>query len=156
MDKLDYQIISELKKNARQTASQLSKTIHLSVSTVIERIRKMEKTGLIKAYTVITNDQALGNEITVLMEVSMEHPRYNDEFISRINEHPNIIACYYLTGEFDFILKICCQSSDHLEQIHNHIKDCPGVRLTRTHYVLRTVKNIYSSTPEYTEEEEES
>ena len=48
-------------------------------------------------------------------------------------------------GEFDFMLKICCRSSDHLEQIHNRIKDYPGVRLTRTHYVLRTVKNIHSS-----------
>lgn len=148
MDKLDYQIINELRSNARQTASDISKAIHLSVSTVIERIRKMEKTGLIKSYTVITNDHRLGNDITVLMEVSMEHPRFNEDFIARINDHPNIIACYYLTGEFDFMLKICCRSSEHLEQIHNQIKDCPGVRLTRTHYVLRTVKNIYSSSPE--------
>ena len=152
MDKLDFQIISELRNNARQTASDISKNIHLSVSTVIERIRKMEKNGLIKSYTVITNDHKLGNDITVLMEVSMEHPRFNDDFISRINDHPNIIACYYLTGEFDFMLKICCRSSEHLEQIHNQIKDCPGVRLTRTHYVLRTVKNIYSSRPEFDEE----
>ena len=152
MDKLDFQIISELRNNARQTASDISKNIHLSVSTVIERIRKMEKNGLIKSYTVITNDHTLGNDITVLMEVSMEHPRFNDDFISRINDHPNIIACYYLTGEFDFMLKICCRSSEHLEQIHNQIKDCPGVRLTRTHYVLRTVKNIYSSSPEFDEE----
>ena len=152
MDKLDYQILAELKKNARQTASEISKTIHLSVSTVIERIKKMEKSGLIRTYTVITDDHKFGNDITVLMEVGMEHPRYNDDFIRYINNAPNIVACYYLTGEFDFLLKICCRSSEHLEQIHNQIKDCPGVRLTRTHYVLRTVKNIYSSSPEFDEE----
>lgn len=145
MDNLDYQILSELKKNARQTASDISKNIHLSVSTVIERIKKMEKSGLILYYTAITDDSKLGNDITVLMEISMEHPRYNEDFIHQVNTHPNIIACYYLTGEFDFLLKICCRSSDHLEQIHKHIKDCAGVRLTRTHYVLRTVKNIHSS-----------
>ena len=145
MDKLDYQILNELKKNARQTASDISKSIHLSVSTVIERIKKLEKSGLIQSYTVITDDSKLGNDITVLMEISMEHPRYNEDFIKQVNTHPNIIACYYLTGEFDFLLKICCKSSDHLEQIHKHIKDCNGVRLTRTHYVLRTVKNIHSS-----------
>lgn len=148
MDKLDLEIINELKKNARQTASEISKSIHLSVSTVIERIRKMEKSGVIQSYTVITSDNRLGNDITVLMEVSMEHPRFNEEFINCINDNTNVIACYYLTGEFDFMLKICCHSSEHLEQIHNVIKDCPGVRLTRTHYVLRTVKNIYSSLPE--------
>lgn len=150
MDKLDQQIIHELKKNARQTASEISKTIHLSISTVIERIRKLEKSGMIQSYTVITNDQKLGNDITVLMEVSMEHPRFNEDFIRTITTHPNIIACYYLTGEFDFMLKICCRSSEHLEQIHSQIKDCAGVRLTRTHYVLRTVKNIFSSEPEET------
>ena len=148
MDKLDYQILNELKKNARQTASEISKNIHLSVSTVIERIRKMEKSGLIQNYTVITDDALLGNDITVLMEISMEHPRYNDDFIRQVNSNPNIIACYYLTGDFDFLLKICCRSSDHLERIHNAIKDCPGVRLTKTHYVLRTVKNIHSSQAE--------
>ena len=136
MDNLDYQILTELKQNARQTASDISKSIHLSVSTVIERIKKMEKSGLIESYTVITDDSKLGNDITVLMEIGMEHPRYNDEFIDHINKDPNIIACYYLTGD---------KSSDHLEQIHNRIKDYPGVRLTRTHYVLRTVKNIHSS-----------
>lgn len=148
MDKLDYQILNELKNNARQTASEISKNIHLSVSTVIERIRKMEKSGLIQNYTVITDDALLGNDITVLMEISMEHPRYNDDFIRQVNSNPNIIACYYLTGDFDFLLKICCRSSDHLERIHNSIKDCPGVRLTKTHYVLRTVKNIHSSQAE--------
>ena len=151
MDKLDYQIINELKKNARQTASEISKTIHLSVSTVIERIRKLEKSGMIEAYTIITNDHKLGNEITVMMEISMEHPRYNEGFIAFINEHPNIVACYYLTGEFDFMVMICCRSSEHLEQIHNQIKDCKGIRNTRTHYVLRTVKNIFSTAPEMPE-----
>lgn len=152
MDKLDYQILGELKMNARQTASEISKTIHLSVSTVIERIKKMEKSGLIRTYTVITDDHKFGNDITVLMEVGMEHPRYNEDFIKYINDAPNIVACYYLTGEFDFLLKICCRSSEHLEQIHNQIKDCPGVRLTKTHYVLRTVKNIFTADQAYEEE----
>lgn len=152
MDKLDYQILGELKMNARQTASEISKTIHLSVSTVIERIKKMEKSGLIRTYTVITDDHKFGNDITVLMEVGMEHPRYNEDFIKYINDAPNIVACYYLTGEFDFLLKICCRSSEHLEQIHNQIKDCPGVRLTKTHYVLRTVKNIFTADQPYEEE----
>ena len=61
MDNLDFQILTELKANARQTASDISKTIHLSVSTVIERIKKMEKSGLIQSYTVIGHDARIGN-----------------------------------------------------------------------------------------------
>ena len=85
---------------------------------------------------------------TALMEISLEHPRYNELFIENIKKNPNIISCYYLTGEFDYLLKIACQSSEHLEQIHHWIKDQGGVRQTRTHYVLRTEKNIYSPLPE--------
>ena len=131
MDYLDQQILMKLKENARQSASDISKEIHLSVSTVIDRIRKMESSG-----------------VTALMEISLEHPRYNELFIENIKKNPNIISCYYLTGEFDYLLKIACQSSEHLEQIHHWIKDQGGVRQTRTHYVLRTEKNIYSPLPE--------
>ena len=119
MDYLDQQILMKLKENARQSASDISKEIHLSVSTVIDRIRKMESSGVIESYTVITDEKKTGNDVTALMEISLEHPRYN-----------------------------ACQSSEHLEQIHHWIKDQGGVRQTRTHYVLRTEKNIYSPLPE--------
>lgn len=147
MDSLDYQILSILKENARKKASDISKEIHLSVSTVIERIRKLETAGMIESYTIITNDHRLGNDVTALMEVSLDHPRYGDAFTSRILEHPNIVSCYYLTGEFDYLIKISCRSSEHLEQIHKWIKDQDGVCATRTHFVLRTVKNIHSALP---------
>lgn len=148
MDNLDYQILCKLKENARQTASEISKEIHLSVSTVIDRIHKMESFGIIDSYTVITNDHKIGNDVTALMEISLEHPRYNEPFTENIKKNPNIISCYYLTGEFDYLLKIACKSSEHLEQIHHWIKDQKGVRQTRTHYVLRTEKNVHSSLPD--------
>lgn len=152
MDSLDYEILNILKKNARKKASDISKEIHLSVSTVIERIRKMESSGVIEAYTIITNEHKVGNDLAALMEISLDHPRYNESFSIKIMEHPNIISCYYLTGDFDFMLKISCRSSEHLEQIHKWIKDQEGVRSTKTHIVLRNIKNIYSSLPS-TEEE---
>lgn len=147
MDKIDFQILEILKSNGRERASEISKEVHLTVSTVIERIRKMEQSGIIKGYTVLTDDPQVGNDVTVIIEVSLDHPKYEDAFMESVNSHPNIIACYYLTGEFDYILKITCRSSHHLEEIHRWIKDQPGIRKTRTHYVLRTVKNIYTSLP---------
>ena len=124
MDYLDQQILIKLKENARQSASDISKEIHLSVSTVIDRIRKMESSGIIKSYTVITDEHKTGNDVTALMEISLEHPRYNELFIENIKKNPNIISCYYLTGEFDYLLKIACQSSEHLEQIHQRSGWC--------------------------------
>lgn len=147
MDSLDYQILEKLKSNARQRASEISREVHLSVSTVIDRIHKMEAAGIIKSYTIITDDAKVGNDVTVLIEVSMEHPQFNDTFIENVTGNPYVIVCYYLTGEFDFLLKVTCKSSEHLEEIHKWVKSQAGVRQTRTHYVLSTIKNIHSSLP---------
>ena len=86
MDYLDQQILMKLKENARQSASDISKEIHLSVSTVIDRIRKMESSGVIESYTVITDEKKTGNDVTALMEISLEHPRYNELFIENIKK----------------------------------------------------------------------
>ena len=152
MDILDYKILSLLKTNAREKASAISREIHLSVSSVIERIHKLETSGIIQSYTIITDEAAIGNDLTALMEISLEHPRFTENFVQYIKSNPNIVSCYYLTGEFDYMLKICCHSSKELEEIHREIKQQEGIRMTRTHYVLRTEKNIYTSLPEYSSE----
>lgn len=147
MDNIDYIILNLLKQNSRITASQISKQIHLSVSTIIERIKKMESSGIIQRYTMMTNGQKLGNDVTVLMEVSIEHERYNESFSDNMSNHQNVEACYYITGDFDFIVKISCHSSEQFEMIHKWIKNIKGVRATRTHYVLKTVKESESYIP---------
>ena len=71
MDAIDYKILKILQKNARETASNISKEIHLSVSAVIERIRKMEETGVIKEYTIIVDEKKTGNEMTASIRSSL-------------------------------------------------------------------------------------
>ena len=145
MDRLDYKILKILQKNARETASNISKEIHLSVSAVIERIRKLEESRVIQEYTIIVDEKRTGNGMTALMEVSLEHPRYFDSFAEAIRRMDTIVSCYYQTGDFDLLLKLACRSSDELEEIHREIMSLDGVSDTRTHVVLKTVKNIYSA-----------
>ncbi len=141
MDAIDYKILHRLRENARQKASAIGEEINLSVSAVLERIRKMEKCGLIEGYTVILDQKQMGNDMTALMEVSLEHPRFYDSFTEMVRENENIISCDYLTGDFDFILKIVTDTSESLESIHRHIKSLEGVSATRTHFVLKNVKD---------------
>lgn len=147
MDSIDYKILTCLKQNARQKASAISEQINLSVSSVIERIKKMEANGIIEDYTVIINNKSLGNDVTALMEVSLEHPKYFDSFTAMVRHEVSITSCYYLTGEFDFVLKIITDSSDNLELIHRKIKSLDGVSATKTHFVLKNIKNDYTSIP---------
>ena len=147
MDGVDYKILKILQKNARETASNISKEIHLSVSAVIERIRKMEETGLIKDYTIIVDEKKTGNVMMALMEVRLGNPKYFDGFAEAIQEMNEIVSCYYQTGDFDLMLKISCRDSEALEQLHRQVMSLEGVNDTRTHVVLKTVKNIYSAIP---------
>ncbi len=145
MDSIDYKILKILQRNARETASNISKEIHLSVSAVIERLRKLEENRVIQEYTIIVDEKRTGNDMIALMEVSLEHPRYFDAFAEAIQKMDTIVSCYYQTGDFDLLLKIACRSSDELEEIHREIMSLEGVSDTRTHVVLKTVKNIYSA-----------
>lgn len=147
MDNIDYKILRILQKNARETASNISKEIHLSVSAVIERIRKMEETGVIKNYTIVVDDKLTGNVMTALMEVRLENPRHYEQFAERLKDIDEIVSCYYQTGDFDFLLKISCGSSEELEEIHRHLMSIEGISATRTHVVLKNVKNIYTAIP---------
>ncbi|MGM9649036.1 MAG: Lrp/AsnC family transcriptional regulator [Butyricicoccaceae bacterium] len=140
MDKIDIQLLRCLQKNSRAKASDISRQINLSVSAVIERIRKLEESGVIRQYTLLLDNRKMGNDITALIEVNLEHPRYYDSFTKMVMEHPYIVSCYYLTGDFDFELKVITDSSDHLESIHRDIKSMTGVHSTRTHFVLKNVK----------------
>ena len=141
MDTVNIAILACLKRNARMKASDIGKEINLSVSAVIERIKKMEANGTIEKYTVVLNQKQMGNDLAALIQVNLEHPKFYDGFTAIISEEKSVQECHYLTGEFDFMLKILTDSSENLEKIHRKIKSLNGVQATKTHFVLKTIKN---------------
>ncbi|MDR2753397.1 MAG: Lrp/AsnC family transcriptional regulator [Oscillospiraceae bacterium] len=148
MDALDIQILQSLGQNARRKASAISQEINLSVSAVIERIHKLEDSGIIQKYTTALDQKQLGNDISAWMEVCLEHPKYYDGFVARVLQTNHILTCHYLTGDFDFMLYIVARSSEALETIHRQIKEIEGVSATKTHFVLKTVKEHTCLLPE--------
>lgn len=148
MDKTDYEILKCLKENARENATNIGEKINLSTSAVIERIKKFETSGLIKQYTVVINQQAFGGELMAFISVRLEHPKFYENFVEIVNFHNSIAECYYIAGDFDFILKVITKTAQDLENILNYIKSIDGVSLTRTSVVLSTNKNEVSLIPE--------
>ncbi|MDR2647738.1 MAG: Lrp/AsnC family transcriptional regulator [Oscillospiraceae bacterium] len=141
MDAVDIKILNALAQNARQRASAICADVSLSVSAVIERIRKLEENGVIEQYTIALNQKKLGNGLTAWMEVCLEHPKHYDAFVERVLDIPNVVAFHYLTGDFDFMLQIVTSSPEALETIHRSIKSVQGVSATKTHLVLKTIKD---------------
>lgn len=148
MDKIDYEILSCLKENARENATNIGAKINLSTSAVIERIKKFEASGLIKQYTILLDQHTLGGDLMAFISVRLEHPKYYENFVELINSHNSIAECYYIAGDFDFIIKIITKNAQSLEDILNYIKSIEGVSLTRTSVVLSTNKNEVCMLPE--------
>ncbi len=140
MDAIDYQILSCLKENSRENATDIGAKINLSTSAVIERIKKLDASGLIQQHTIVIDQKQLGRELMAFIYVRLEHPKYYENFVKVIHAHPAIAECYYIAGDFDFILKVVTKSGKSLEEILNNIKSINGVSLTRTSVVLSTNK----------------
>ncbi len=148
MDIIDIKILNILKENARTKASAIADQIDLSISAVTERIKKLEQSGIIDKYTLIVNQKKVGNDISAIMEVSIDHPSHIDSFIKFVNDTQNIISCYCVTGDFDFILKIMIDSSEGLEQLYRMVKGFEGVKATKTYIILKNIKNDLTLIPE--------
>jgi Lrp/AsnC family leucine-responsive transcriptional regulator len=148
IDATDIKILNILRKNSRVSASLISQRINMSLSAVSERIKKLETSGIIKQYTAILDSKKLGKDTTAFISVRLEHPKFNDHFTENVRNHPEIIECYYLTGDFDYLLKVITSSTEMLSEILNFIKSIKGVSLTKTVVVLSTVKNNFSCPPD--------
>lgn len=147
MDAIDVKIVRLLQRNARVTASEISGEINLSVPAVSERLRKLESTGVIEKYTAIVNPSSVKKELTSMMFVTLERPKYTDKFLEIVNNLDEIIECHYLAGDYDYALKVITENTFSLEDLITKIKAIQGVHRTRTIVVLSTVKNNHSVSP---------
>ena len=147
MDHIDSKILRCLTKDARMNASQISQRVNLSVSAVIERMKKMEASGLIRGYTAVIDERLAGFDVQALISIRLEHPKYNAEFAKQMLSHECIVECFYITGDFDYIARISAGSTEELTKVLHDIKQIPGVSLTRTYVVLDNIKQNTSVIP---------
>lgn len=147
MDAIDSKILEVLQENSRVSISDLSKQVNLSLSAVSERLKKLEASNIIEKYTVILDSSALGQELSVVMNISLENPHHTNDFVEIVRQEREILECHYVTGEYDYILKITTKSTATLESLMNRIKGIPGIKRTQTNVILSSLKHLYSVAP---------
>ena len=143
LDEKDIEIISLLKDNARISASDISRKTDLSVSTVTDRIKKLERDGIIKQYTVVLDNDKVGLDVTAFVEVSTSDNNYVGVRASIRNfaaQRREIVECHSVTGSSMFILKINAASMNDLERLIAELQTTGGEIQTKTSIVLNTVK----------------
>lgn len=141
MDSVDRAILSCLRENARMSASAISARVNLSVSSVGERIRKLERSGIIEKYTVSLNNAHLNRAFQALIGISVSHPRYIDSLSQALMQDPNVAECYTLTGDVDYMARVSARSPEHFQQIHRRIALMEGVKSIKSFYILETSQN---------------
>lgn len=147
MDSIDIKILKLLQSNARMSASQISSKVNLSIPAVSDRLKKLDASGLIEKYTIIINNKKLNRSLTAFMFVSMETPKYGEDLVALAQSEDAIIECYYLVGDYDYLLKIITKDTETLENILHKVKSINGIMKTKTMVSLTTVKNNLSISP---------
>lgn len=118
-DKIDLSILKILQENSKITNLELSKRIGLSPAPTLERVKKLETTEIIKSYHATVDAAKLGLNVRTFVLVSLAWQKENalDNFIKKINEVDEIVECYIITGDADFLLKIVCKDLQAYEQL---------------------------------------
>ena len=146
MDKVPKakEAVEKVEEATGKKIEDIANEVGLSVSAAIERIKKLESSGVIKKYTAIVDNEKIGNELLAIVTVRLDHPKYSDAFIEEALNNPAIIECHYVAGDYDYLLKVNTKNSSSLEKIIQSIKSIYGVARTNTTIVLSSLKNEYT------------
>jgi len=144
MDKIDLKILGHLQKHGRASAQQVADAVGLSAAPVWRRIKALESDGAILGYYARVNRGKVGLPGCMFTQISLERHSSEivDNFIQAVRGAPEILECYAVTGDADFLLKVLVESSEAYDDfLHRFLFNLPGVRQTRTIVALREIKH---------------
>jgi Lrp/AsnC family transcriptional regulator for asnA, asnC and gidA len=137
IDDLDLKILSELSKDASISVPKLSKKVNINASVVYSRIKRLIKRGLIKKFTVIINDEALGLNVKALTGINMDS-KLRDNVLNELFKIPEVREVSEVTGRFDVLVTMNARSLDEMHQlISEKVGRIEGVQKTETFIEMR-------------------
>jgi Lrp/AsnC family transcriptional regulator, leucine-responsive regulatory protein len=146
LDTKDLQILKLLQHNARITVREIAAQVHLSTTPVHERIKRMEDTGVIKQYATLVDHTKVRKGLMVICYVSLKqhNKKAGAQFIRRIGELPEIIECYNISGEFDFMLKVVVENMDAYYYFHVHqLSEIEDIGHLQSVFVMGIIKQTH-------------
>lgn len=138
LDSLDRHILSLLQENCKLSLNKIGERIGLSAPSVVERIKKLEESGIIRGYTAVLDARKLGKDITAFIGVSIHHPKLIQTFERDIDRFEEVQECHHVTGEYTLLLKVKTDNTSGLEELIRQIRSIDGVDRTETSVVLST------------------
>lgn len=145
MDKIDIALLQILAKNSSITATELTSKVNLSVPAINKRISKLKATGVIRYTTILTDAKQVGKPITAFVLVVLDHSTNTQSLLNYVQSDPDVLECYAVTGEYDYLLKICAADIESFENKLLQIKNYNGV--SKSHTLLALKENKFFPSP---------
>ncbi len=146
LDQKDIEILRLLQEDGKLTVREIAQRIHLSPTPTHDRIKRLEQNRVIRQYVALIDPKKVNRPITVLCQVSLkDHDKETAHaFVSAVVALKEVVACYNISGEYDFMLKIVAQS---MEAYHNffisYISGIKGLGQTKSTFVMDVIKETH-------------
>ncbi|ANF57475.1 Lrp/AsnC ligand binding domain-containing protein [Halotalea alkalilenta] len=147
LDRIDLNILRHLQENARISYVDLAAKVGLSTTPCLERVKRLERAGVIRGYRALLDPKALRAQLLVFVEISLEtqSPSVFDEFRRAVSKLPQILECHLVSGQFDYILKCRIpEMSAYRQLLGDVVLTLPGVKETKSYVVMEEVKESFS------------
>ena len=142
LDKTDRAILHELQQEGRLSNVALAERVHLSESACLRRVKQLENNDLIDRYVMLVNQAAVGLSGNVFVEITLNQQQQLelDKFEEAVHEVPEVMECYLMSGDYDYMLRVVVADAADYERIHHkYLTRLPGVARVRSSFTLRTV-----------------
>jgi DNA-binding Lrp family transcriptional regulator len=146
IDEKDLAILRELQRNGRATVREIAAAIHLSPTPVHERIKRLEQEGVIRQYAALLDHAKVNKGLMVICYVSLkQHDRVaGGKFIQSMQEMQEVIECYNISGEFDFMLKVVAESMESYYDFHvNKLSQVENIGHVQSVFVMGVIKQTH-------------
>ncbi len=143
LDRSDHAILVALQADGRISNVDLAERVNLSESACLRRVRALEKSGLIKGYVAQIDQAKAGLPVDVFVNITLEHQDLTElsAFEEAVKQIPEVMECYLMTGEHDYVLRVVVADVNDFERIHQkYLTRLPGVDRVNSSFALRTVR----------------
>ncbi|MBQ8311289.1 MAG: Lrp/AsnC family transcriptional regulator [Clostridia bacterium] len=144
MDIIDKQILELLSHNAYATSTEIGCTVGLSVPAVNKRIQKLQSDRVIRKFTILTDEKRAGKPVVAFIFIVIQYGDGVKTLMDYIDHDPDVLECYAVTGEYDYLIKICATDVETLENKLLHLKKQKGVM--KSHTMLSLMEHKFQPT----------
>ncbi|MBT8178368.1 MAG: Lrp/AsnC ligand binding domain-containing protein [Eudoraea sp.] len=133
IDGIDKRILRHLMRDARKPILEIARDIGISGAAIHQRLRKLEKSGLIAGSKFVINPKVLGYRTMAYIGIYLDKAMSNPIAVKELEKIPEVLECHYTTGDWSILIKVLCRDNEHLMQVLNKkIQQIEGVSRTET------------------------